>query len=117
MHYFPSFPSNLCFKDGERRSELYITTSYYYHILSELLTFVLALNLFVELLKIIVIPTAMNSMASISQSEFNQRVKENMDDFELTFEESLQMTIEECDAQRIVSAELYNCRYFYRDDS
>ena len=55
----------------------------------------------------------MNSKPSISQSEFNQRVKDNMDDFELTFEESLQMTIEECDAQRITSVELYNCRHFY----
>ena len=58
----------------------------------------------------------MNFKFSISQSEFNQRVKENMDDFELTFEESLQTTIEECHAQRMTSFELYKYRYFYRDD-
>lgn len=42
---------------------------------------------------------------SISQKEFNQRVKDNMDDFELSFDESLEMTLEECDAQRILLLE------------
>ena len=37
--------------------------------------------------------------------EFNQRVKDNMDDFELSFDESLEMTLEECDAQRILFSE------------